>query len=423
MKRYLYIFIAIAGLALVGLAAYYFLTNTFGVAVTPTPTPPGGLPGQNGNGPGGPGTPPPSLTPPAPAYTPEQKFGVVAQNQVAAFHVNTQNDALLVQPDGIVVKVMGGNTTILSSSVIADLLGASFSADGTKLSATFGERTSPQASVFDAINKSWRSLPAGVAFPVWASTGTQVMYFQKSGDTSMLSTFDPFKTGAKAVELLKSFRLEDHTVQWLTANQALFLPRGTALAQGAVWSFDVKNKTLAPLTNERRGISSLWSGAANMGLVFATDQTLRGGTLTLFDTTGNALSGLKVKTLPSKCAFATEEVVVSTPPTQTTTTAGQTGGRATSTRSTTTSVLKKWLYCAVPRDTQKFDLARLPDDYDKKKLFTVDDFYKIDLGDGSITEVFADPAQALDAAQLQVANQTLFFVNRYDQRLYAISLK
>ena len=86
-------------------------------------------------------------------------------------------------------------------------------------------------------------------------------------------------------------------------------------------------------------------------------------------------------------------------------------------------MLKKWLYCAVPRDTQKFDLARLPDDYDKKKLFTVDDFYKIDLGDGSITEVFADPAQALDAAQLQVANQTLFFVNRYDQRLYAISLK
>lgn len=425
MKRYLYIFIAVAGLVLVGLAAYYFLTSTFGVAVTPSPTPPSGLPGSDGYV--TPGTPPPAGEPfpttPAPVYTGGQKFGVIAENQVAAYHVDSQNNVILVQPDGQVAKITNGNATMISTSAVTSLIKADFSPAGSKIAITFGNRSNPQVSIFDVISKSWQPLPAGIHSPAWSPTGTQIMYFRRNGDVNILSTLDISKATAKPVEI-STIHLEDRDIQWLAVNQALFLPKNTAFVQDAVWSFDVKNKTLAPLTGEQWGVSSLWSSAVNMGLVFTADQTsLHEGKLTIFDTLGKALSGLLIKTLPSKCAFSAEEQIVSAPPTQTATTTGQTGAKATSTSATITSVLKKWLYCAVPRDAQKFGISRLPDDYNKRKLLTIDDFYKIDLAGGGITEVFADPAQALDATNLQVVNQTLFFVNRYDQKLYAISLK
>jgi hypothetical protein len=65
----------------------------------------------------------------------------------------------------------------------------------------------------------------------------------------------------------------------------------------------------------------------------------------------------------------------------------------------------------------------LPDDYYKKAFFTLDDFYSIGLDNGVVTAIFADQNQALDAINPKVFNQILFFVNRYDSKLYAISLK
>jgi hypothetical protein len=279
MKRYLYILIAIAGLVLIGLAAYYFLTNTFGVAVTPTPTPGGGLPNPGGSV--APGTLP-SPTSSAPAYTGTggQKFGVVAQNQVAAFYVDGQNNITLVQPDGQVARVISGNATTLSSSAVANLMEASFSTNGAKIAATFGDRSNPQVSIFDVAGKSWQPLPAGIQSPAWAPTGTQIMYFRKNVDVNVLTTLDLAKPAAKPIEISK-LHVEDRAVQWISPNQVLFLPKSSAWTEDAVWSFDVKNKTLTSLTGNHLGIDSLWSGSANRGLVFTAKQSAQGGKLTL----------------------------------------------------------------------------------------------------------------------------------------------
>ncbi len=434
MKRYLYVFIAIAGLVLIGLAAYYFLTNTFGVAVTPAPTPSGGLPPTT-MGPGGSVTPgtllPPA--PPAPTYTGGQKFGVVAENQVAAFSVDAQNNTLIVQPDGQVVKIVNGSATTLNSSPITNLTRAGFSPGGAKIAVTFGDRSNPQASIFDVSSKSWQPLPVGMQSPAWAPSGTQIMYFQKNGDVSTLATLDLTKPNSKPVELAK-LHLEDHAIQWISPNQVLFLPKGSAWARDAVWSFDVKNKTMLSITGDRPGIDSIWSGSANRGLVFVADQSARGGKLTLFDTAGNALSGLSILTLPSKCAFDVEvSAPAQTPPSLTTpsatsskpTSSAQAGAKTTPTKTPLppAPVVKKFLYCAVPQDSQKLSMSKLPDSYQKRALFTVDNFYKINVDDGSIAQISADQNYALDATNLLIANQTLFFVNRYDQKLYAISLK
>jgi hypothetical protein len=82
----------------------------------------------------------------------------------------------------------------------------------------------------------------------------------------------------------------------------------------------------------------------------------------------------------------------------------------------------KTLYCAVPRNQQKLGFSTLPDDYLMRALYTSDNFLAINLDTGNTTPVFTDASQTLDATNLKIFNQILFFVNRYDNKLYAISL-
>jgi hypothetical protein len=78
-------------------------------------------------------------------------------------------------------------------------------------------------------------------------------------------------------------------------------------------------------------------------------------------------------------------------------------------------------YCAIPRDQDTLGIARLPDEYDQKILFTNDDIYKISTIDGNSSDLLS--GQTIDATNLKIFNHILFFVNRYDQKLYAMTLQ
>ena len=86
-----------------------------------------------------------------------------------------------------------------------------------------------------------------------------------------------------------------------------------------------------------------------------------------------------------------------------------------------TPAASPFLDCAVPRDQQGLKIAQLPDEYQKNALFTSDNFYKINLADGSLFTIFDDPSIAIDATNMKVVNKTLFFVNRFDSKLYSLN--
>jgi hypothetical protein len=398
MKRFLYIFIVV-GVIVVAVLLVLFLrkqNSSQGGDIF------GNLPSvgtQSGTPPSATPTPPPT-----PATRPTQfsgqKFGFVAENPTVAYFVDSQSNATLVQPDGQVVKVTDGASLVLSSSIITNLSRASFSYDGKKILALFGNATSPQASIFDTITKSWQPLSQELVSAAWSPTDYRIVYFANKNGISVLTTLDTSNPKAKPLDLL-ILRVQDILLSWIAPNQILLKEKGGVFTQASVWSFDLKNKTLSSFVDGKFGLDSLWSGEAGMGLVFETDETRRGGKLTLLDAAGNALNGIQFLTLPPKCAF--DVVPINS--------------------SSSTSSSEKYLYCAIPRDREKMSVVQLPDAYQKKAIFTVDDFYKVDLGDGGVSQVFADASLSLDCTQLRIVNQTLFFINRFDQKLYAISLK
>ncbi len=337
-----------------------------------------------------------------------QKFGLVAQNQVLNYFIDNQNNAVIVQPDGQVVKVMNGSQSVLNSSAIANLISADFSYDGNKIITAFGNASTPQESIFDVAGKFWQPLSAGAKSVVWSPSSYQIAYiFNESGGVSAITTFDVSNPKAKANDLIK-LHIEDVKLNWIAPGEIIISDKPSAYYAGSIWALDVKKKTMAAIVSDEPGLDSAWSGAANLGVIFTADISEHGGKLSFLDTSGKMLNDFTVLTLPSKCTF---QVV---------------GGQATTTKitSSTTNVAQTpFMYCALPRDADEFRASTLPDDYYKNKLFTVDDFYKINLNDGNITQVFADVSQNLDATDLKIFNGYLLFINRYDQKLYWISLK
>lgn len=422
MKRLLYLLIILAAVAAVILIGYFLRYRSSGTPSEQGLSPAGNLPAAPQQG--GAAQPAQGQTPsetagqqPAAGIPAGQKFGVVAQNPVNNYFVDSQNNVFIVQPDGQVIEISGGNANVLSSAAIINLIGSSFSYDGKKILAAFGDPTAPQYSVFDIATKAWQPLAQNLKSVVWSPNDYRVAYLSESGGVSALTIFDTSDAKAKPAELLK-IRVRDLTLIWNNTNQILLSDKGSAFSAGSIWSFDVSRKALNAVVEDFPGLESVWDGTANIGLVFSANSGGHGGNLRLIDTSGNTLNALSILTLPSKCTFNAQPQIMSKAPTSTT------GAKTTSTQAASAATsTPKTLYCAIPRDQQKLVSSALPDDYQKKNLFTADDFYKIDLSSGDVSSVFNDQNQALDTDNLKIFNQNLFFVNRFDSKLYAISLK
>jgi len=433
MRRFLYLFIIIAVIALVVLVGYFLreranVGETGGATGALPSAPPQRFPTSTS------GAQPPSAAGQPGGTLPQttflgQKFGVVAQNKVMSFFVDGQNIAVLVQPDGQIVRVVNGEVSVLSSSAITNLREASFSYDGKRILAVFGDQSSPQASIFDILNKSWQPLSPGLKSPAWSPDDYQIVYLTSKGGAAALTTLDTANPKAKPQELAK-FHLQDVSLNWPTRNKIIISDRGSAFFAGSIWSFDAKTKTPTELTDSKPGLESVWSSKWEFGLALEADFNGLGGKLSLIDGTGKTLNDLAFLTLPSKCAFDIQIQQPQTTPTKATT---STAKNATSTKTPTSTVpaappAKKFLYCAVPQDQNKLAASQLPDDYEKRAMFTTDDFFRINLNlgapeAGNIEPVFSGSGQNLDASNLKIFNQTIFFINRLDQKLYAVSLK
>ncbi|RJQ29799.1 hypothetical protein C4571_00805 [Candidatus Parcubacteria bacterium] len=326
-----------------------------------------------------------------------ESFGLVAENSVANFFVNPDNSIFLVQPDGQVAEVREGKSTVLSSSLIANLRKAIFSYDGKMLLVLFGEKNSPQASVFEIGTRSWSPIAIYPEDAVWSPSTHELAYLTEKGGVATVSLLLVGDQKAKPRDLL-TLHAFDLTLQWPQSQQIFLLEKGSSVSQASAWKLDVKTKEFVPVVLDKVGFQSAWSG--DLGLVLSGNETGRGGTLVLSDNKGTVLRELNFLTLPIKCTFSGSSVQAAT---GTIPTAG-------------------YLDCATPRGEKAFRLNPIPDAYERMALFTTDDFYRINLNDGTISAILTDSSRDVDGFMLRAVNGRLFFVNRYDQKLYTALL-
>jgi hypothetical protein len=408
MKLKTLIIVIVIVLLIVGVGFYFLAQRSTNTATPSGQT--GSLP-NTGNqqfptstGPGNGGT---ANSNPSPSST---HFGIVSNESILDYFIDAQNKTVVIEPDGEIKAITNGMASILSTSTFQNIASAAFSYDGKKILVSFASSTGPQTSIFDVAAKSWIKLPAGMQSPAWSPTDYQVAYLQSSSGRS--ETIYTVNAGNASVKpsVIGTVTAEDSMLQWLNKTTLILSDKPSVFTQGSVWFFNIPNQTLTAMAVEYPGLESAWSSTTStFGLIFSSNAQNSGGHLSFVDAKGSQKT-MAFTTLPSKCGFS---LAISTSTTATSTT-------IKAPKIITTSSLS--IYCAVPRDQQTLSIARLPDEYEQKILFTADDFYKINISDGVLSTIFNDQNQTFDATRLKVFNNTLFFVNRYDSKLYAISL-
>jgi len=260
---------------------------------------------------------------------------------------------------------------------------------------------------------------------VWAPSGFKLAYATDKTGLKTIFSLDTSNSKAKPVALFQ-IHAQDMNLAWSAPNQILFFEKGSAYIKSSAWLLDITKKTLSAVAIDTLGLDVALpqsTSSAAFGLVFSSQSSRRGGTLSVSDNIGGATK-LGTLTLPSKCGFYT----ITTEPSSTT------GGATTSTKTTSTKTSSKtalaapskittpFAACGVPADFNSVNTAMLPDDYFKKSLFTVDTLYGINLKTGDLQEIISGTEAGLsfDASRIKIFGNRVFFINRFDQKVYGV---
>ena len=147
---------------------------------------------------------------------------------------------------------------------------------------------------------------------------------------------------------------------------------------------DPSTKLLEKIVDQRTGLASLWSREENLGLLFF--ESTNGYAASLVDRKGVPIQGNIVpRTVKEKCA-AKDMLIV----------------------------------CAVPKSLSAG--VRLPADYLKRKIYTIDDLWIWNEETNKTTTLVAASSKPFDATKLQISNGKVFFIDRYSKGLYALPL-
>lgn len=455
MKRYIPIIVAIVVVAAVAVGILLFIKNKGASSSNTSPAnqpggtlPSAGTEGTNSGGANGAGSgssQSQSLSLPEGTSTISQSnpslFGMLSDSPLIDYSVTAQNSVVAIDPSGRIFTVTNGHTSIVNTSTMDGIFFASVSADGKKAIASNGDASDPRTELYDAASNSWVPLPHGMTSPAWAPSGYQIAYLSSSATPGKLTlqvidatSAATLKKGAVTLLVLSA---NDLLLQWPTRDYIVLSDRPASENDGSIWTFNIPSGSLSSVAYDLAGTEGTWSNSATTpyGLVFYSSGT--GGQTSAFVQLQalygpSATKQLRLLTLPTKCAFNNERMPIAasstTPPISapTTTTASASGtvkkaspAKALPQVATSTPYLA--LYCGVPRDRNSLIEANLPDDYNMNALYTSDDISKVNTETGQLSTIWSDATQSMDVSDVKIANGALFFVNRYDHRLYGLT--
>jgi hypothetical protein len=312
---------------------------------------------------------------------------------VVEYAVASSGDILAVKSDGRVI-LSSSTDTVVGSQKVAGMLDARFSYDGRRLLVKAGDALSPRWSVYDVKKNSWRQLPVDSRDAAWAPSDYRIAYVSQKAAGVTITLLD-LGNDRSAPKALFNLNAEDLILSWTSGSRLLIEERPSATVKGSAWIYDLQKNSLSPFA-ETKGLMTYFEDG--QGLTFEAGNGSHGGFLSFIKDDGSGSQKLSFLTLPDKCVFYRN------------------------TATTTALSAQKKLLCAVPRDSRAFQTASLPDDYYMRAILTADDFYSIDLSDGTFAFIKNGQTASFDAYRLKVVGGKVYFLNRADSHLYSLSL-
>ncbi len=385
MKRFSKIFIYLGIVIVVGLILY-FMWNLF----VPKPVPPatpattggGALP--TGQTTGGTGTGTSSATT---STVSSPTLTKISDHDVFYYWIDPQtSDVEYLGTDGQVWDAKNGGDVSESQQTVSALRSAEVYQNGQEVLISFGDPTSPQWAVYNAIDKTWHSLPQSIENATWGANQNQLIAFTKNIDSYSLSYVDLTKNPPSFKTIVNNVYFHNAVLTFSAPGTLIITEKPSSSYQGSVWELNLKTLSLNMLFEPQGGLFA--EPSADGSLIYETAN----GTTSVINASTLQPSNLPFPSLPNKCDASANASSSS-------------------------------IYCFSPENLT--ENVTMPDDYLMKAFYTIDILYNYQFASGNTRAVILSGAPGIpmiDATDVASLGNNVYFINRYDQSLYQLTL-
>ncbi|MBI3638236.1 hypothetical protein HY227_00640 [Candidatus Wolfebacteria bacterium] len=295
----------------------------------------------------------------------------------------TAFDVFYMNEAGQIIKIGANNEEIISEKTFDDIQLVKTSRNGKFILIKYGSINNPDFSIFNIETKVWQKL-SNVSAADFSPDSKKIAYLENSNNSAKSNLALKDLTGAnpKSQRVLSLYQ-KDFDLIWNNPEKIFLEPKPSSEYEGQIWAVGVKNKTMSQISSGL-GLMAKWSSDGKAGIRFKTSPD-RSQKLDFINDKGEVLGNLDFFTLPNKCA-----------------------------------INQSVIYCALPQSYNSMIEPTLPDDYLKKAVYSRDFIFRIDTNQNSFDLVLGDLGRNIDAVNLNFYGNQLFFINRYDGRLYSL---
>ncbi len=286
----------------------------------------------------------------------------------------------------------GSNLIQTSSVKLSGLVGVNWSPDKTKVLTSFSKEGKSTFFMYDNLKKAGVPLNGSLDSVVWDGLGGKIIYKYYDGKTKKRSLSAAAPDGSNWQTIVDNVPFRNISIAAVPLSATVSFWNWPASAEESILQTvattggEVKN-----IFKGRFGGDYLWSPDGSQALVSSlASNNSKAITLGVIDSQGQ-YRDLGIPTIVSKCTWSADG---------------------------------KTVYYALPGGIPAG--ATMPDDYQNKKFVTNDTFWKVNVLTGNKERVLelADINGNYDAWEpfLSVTENSLFFTNRADGKLYRVAL-
>ncbi len=307
----------------------------------------------------------------------------VSDGAVFAYSVVSDSEIYYLVSDGRVFKVAAEGDSISSEKTLTSLNGVWVTSDGKRALVSFGDPKNPEWSIYDFLDAAWRPLPKTIAYAAWGENTQSLTAVEENNNVGNLVTVDLLKNTPIVSTVIGGFGMKNVSFTSTGRGKILITEKASSFYRGSIWELNLKTLEMRTVFSEEPGLLLKIFPDLSGGVKFSSPDKL------LLATIGGEIKrAFTIKTVPDKCGGSGEK-----------------------------------FYCFVPTNIP--GNAFLPDDYFKNKLRFIDGLYEIDQKTGEDKVVLQSGAggiPAIDGENVSLKGDRLYFINKYDKRLYRINL-
>lgn len=298
------------------------------------------------------------------------------------------------QSNGNTIEISsdGQERKIISSANLSDLKGIFWSPSREKVISYFNKDGNASFYLYDFSKKESKQLPVGTDSVSWINNGSQIVYkfYDSKTKNRSISIADPDGSNWKKLSDINYKNV--NLAQIPKSSMIAFWNSPNSLESTSLKTIPISGGEAKEIFSGKFGADYLWSPTGEKALVSSVDS--KGGSkisLGSINKNGGEYIDFGIPTFVSKSVWTKDG---------------------------------KNIYYALPIFSK--DSAMLPDEYANKKISSQDTFWKMDLITGEKERIVElDQIKGnFDAENLFLSSDesALFFVNRFDGKLYRIDL-